>query len=106
MPRDDLVEETIPSTDEQKTTFTQHEGPFASYERQVSVSDGTVAESIRYRIVIPWFGWLFAVPARRGRFQRDGRTVCAWAFRGYREVGKPKFIGQSSSIFGGATRAA
>jgi MFS family permease len=47
--------------------FVQQEGPFTSYQRSVERQpDGAVREVIAYRLVIPWFGWLFAIPTRRG----------------------------------------
>ncbi len=47
-------------------SFTQESGPFTVYERRVepdpTTSPGTLRERTRYQIVIPWFGWLFALP--------------------------------------------
>jgi MFS family permease len=63
-PRHDLVDEVISSTAGASTTFEQKEGPFTTYERTVVVTPTTADEAIRYRIVIPWFGWLFALPVR------------------------------------------
>ena len=58
--RDDLVGEA--RVDD--TTFRQHRGPFRDYERVLS-SDGTeLTERTTYRLQIPWFGWLFALPVR------------------------------------------
>ncbi len=50
-----------------RTVFSQQHGPFSTYERIVEPSaDGSeVVEHTRYRLNIPWFGWLFAVPVRR-----------------------------------------
>lgn len=45
--------------------FEQSEGPFSSYERTVTATDGELVESTRYAVVIPWFGWLFTYPVRR-----------------------------------------
>jgi MFS family permease len=59
-PRDDLVlERQLPDG-----TFEQSEGPFLEYERRLERSDGTFVETTRYRISIPWFGWLFGLPVR------------------------------------------
>jgi MFS family permease len=63
-PRLDLIEEVVGSTDATSTTFAQRDGPFTSYERTVVDGSATVDETIRYRIVIPYFGWLFALPVR------------------------------------------
>ena len=76
-PRDDLVgEATDGSTNgsldgsgtraEGRHVFRQHAGPFSSYEREVEIAPGaaTVTERTRYRVVVPWFGWLFALPIR------------------------------------------
>jgi MFS family permease len=67
-PRDDIVAERAETADRAEgdnTTFIQFEGPFTTYRRSVTSSTTTVDETIRYRIVIPWFGWLFALPLRR-----------------------------------------
>jgi MFS family permease len=47
-------------------TFEQGAGPFTSYERTVVDDDGggTITERTTYRLRIPWFGWLFALPVR------------------------------------------
>jgi MFS family permease len=63
-PRDDLVGEVSVSTDGPPASFAQREGPFTTYERTIATTTTTVDETIRYRIVIPWFGWLFALPLR------------------------------------------
>ncbi|HEY3485191.1 MAG TPA: MFS transporter [Ilumatobacteraceae bacterium] len=59
-PRDDLVLE-------QRTTdglFSQLSGPFVEYERRLEHVDRELVETTRYRLVLPWFGWLFAWPVR------------------------------------------
>ena len=62
-PRSDLVLETEVSPGR----FAQQEGPFSSYERTVQTGDGgELVETTTYRLVIPWFGWVFALPTRRG----------------------------------------
>lgn len=64
--------------------FVQEAGPFASYRRTVSrAGDGSVTECTDYRLDVPWFGWLFAVPvrwsiARRGRGPESGRVGTPW----------------------------
>jgi YNFM family putative membrane transporter len=63
-PRRDLVEEAITATDGTTTTFGQVEGPFTTYHRTVVATGTTADEAIRYRIDVPWFGWLFALPVR------------------------------------------
>ena len=73
-PRVDLVEEVVTSTDSTSTAFAQRDGPFTTYERRVVDGPKTVDETIRYRIVIPYFGWLFALPVRgtlRQRFRGE-----------------------------------
>ena len=75
--RSDLVDEIVSSNDA-STTFTQREGPFTSYERTVVTSPTTVDETIRYRIVIPWFGWLFALPLRNTLRHRPRDGAMPW----------------------------
>ncbi len=59
-PRDDLLlERRLPDG-----TFDQSDGPFLQYERRLERSDGTFVETTRYRLSIPWFNWLFALPIR------------------------------------------
>jgi MFS family permease len=77
-PRDDLVGEVVESSEGSTTTFAQHEGPFTSYERTVVDSAGAVEETIRYRIVIPWFGWLFALPVRNTLRRRPHDDAVPW----------------------------
>jgi len=55
-PRDDLVHERRSDGN----AFAQEHGPFAQYERRVEIDAGAAVEIIRYRVTIPWFGWLFA----------------------------------------------
>jgi MFS family permease len=61
-PRDDLVRERADGDGR----FTQEAGPFTVYERIVSRDgDGaTIEERTTYRFILPWFGWLFALPIR------------------------------------------
>ena len=67
-PRDDLLAErrVVATTDD--IAFEQAEGPFSTYRRDVAVVDTQGSrrwrETTRYRLAIPWFGWLFAIPVR------------------------------------------
>jgi MFS family permease len=68
-PRNDLLNEheltRTTSDGGSVTTFTQTHGPFTTYERVVEVvTDGDIVEQTRYRMQIPWFRWLFALPVR------------------------------------------
>jgi len=61
--------------------FEQAEGPFTEYVREVRTDGGRISDTTRYRIVIPWFGWIFAWPIRatlRGRWRDDG-SLPGWA---------------------------
>ena len=55
-------------------TFTQSEGPFAEYTRTVTTVDGDVYDTTVYRLLIPWFGWLFAWPMRHALRNRRAPT--------------------------------
>ena len=77
-PRDGLLSEGLVDG-----RFVQHEGPFDEYERVVEESaDGlTLIDTTTYRLAIPWFWWLFALPVRwtlRRREPGDGRPP-GWA---------------------------
>lgn len=69
-PRDDLVlevEETAaPSADGTSGVhrFTQDDGPFRSYRRTVARDGDELVETTDYRVVLPWFNWLFRWPVR------------------------------------------
>lgn len=72
-PRVDLItEHEIVRTadgDGEQIVFAQANGPFTTYERIVELpaasDDGAiVVERTRYRLEIPWFGWLFGLPVR------------------------------------------
>jgi hypothetical protein len=60
------------------------EGPFRSYERTVTVHDesaGTFTQTMRYRLAIPWFGPLYALPTRsilKSR-PRPGQALPWWS---------------------------
>ena len=60
--RDDFVGEIVGA---ESNTFVQGDGPFTEYTRSVAEVDGVLRETTDYRLVIPWFGWLFALPVRR-----------------------------------------
>jgi len=77
-PRADVVEERV----EDDGSFAQEIGPLREYRREVaSQADGGVVETIRYRLSIPWFGWLFALPMRRALRHRrpEGARSPWWA---------------------------
>ena len=73
-PRDDLLTEEREAdrwgAREGATSFVQTVGPFRTYRRTVSTQDDQVAQTITYRLVIPWFGVLFALPVRRALHRR------------------------------------
>lgn len=61
--------ERTPADDGEQIVFGQRLGPFTTYQRIVDVppaSDGEarIVERTRYRLRIPWFGWLFGLPVR------------------------------------------
>jgi MFS family permease len=61
-PRDDLVlEEPGP----EPGTFVQAAGPFTDYRRTVTQGPTGPTEVVWYRLVVPWFGWLFGWAAKR-----------------------------------------
>lgn len=56
VPRDDVLLEE-PDGD---GGFRQADGPFRQYRRTLTTGgDGTVSQTTRYSITIPWFRWLF-----------------------------------------------
>jgi MFS family permease len=71
-----------PGTD--STTFEQDVGPFHVYRRTVTTTRDGLVERTRYRLRIPWFGWLFALPvwahlSRRGSdLSSAPRTTPPW----------------------------
>lgn len=80
-PRDDLVSEApAPAATDDGARFVQHHGPFRSYERRVVAVGGRLHETTAYRLAIPWFGWLFAWPARRALARAGAihRTAPPW----------------------------
>lgn len=63
--------------------FEAEDGPVSSYERRVTRDaagpDGVrLSETIDYRLAIPFFGWLFAIPFRRSLRRGDPR-IPWWA---------------------------
>jgi MFS family permease len=63
-PRDDVVLERAAGDG----TFEQVEGPFTSYQRQLTLvttdNGDRWRETTRYRWSLPWFAWVFALPLR------------------------------------------
>jgi MFS family permease len=59
-------------------TFVQQDGPFTTYERRLVKTSTAVEETIRYRLVIPWFGWLFAWPVRNTLRNRPAEGKRLW----------------------------
>jgi MFS family permease len=76
--RADLVEEVVATSDGQSATFDQGDGPFTTYQRSIVATSTTVDETIRYRIIIPWFGWLFAWPVRSTLRHRPPDGTMPW----------------------------
>ncbi len=74
---DEALDEGAPPPEaavENPLTFVQEDGPFTNYERTVARDGSDLVETTRYRLVLPWFGWLFARPVhrvltRRGSYQ-------------------------------------
>ena len=54
------------------------EGRSPSYERTIVDDAASVDETIRYRLVIPWFGWLFALPVRNTLRHRPADDRVPW----------------------------
>lgn len=66
--------------------FEQERGPFTSYRREVvtvrqGAGDAQVRETTSYRLSVPWFGWLFALPMRHAIRNRraEGRSAAWWS---------------------------
>ncbi len=79
-PRSDLVVEQ--AVDGAPGTYRQLDGPFVHYERTVTTTDNAVHETTWFRLAVPWFGWLFALPVRRALGRPPGparlNTVQPW----------------------------
>lgn len=66
-----MVAHTIDTDGHQRAEFEQANGPLHRYHRVAEAdADGGVTETITYRLRIPWFGWLFALPVRRALIHR------------------------------------
>ena len=82
--RRDLVHERIGAASGATASFEQADGPFRTYQRTVTVHADRIVETTSYRLRIPWFGWLFAIPvwahlARRGQdLTHHARTKPPW----------------------------
>jgi MFS family permease len=82
--RHDLVSERADPDSTGDASFAQLDGPFHSYRRTVTLESDRVTERTDYRLRIPWFGWLFALPvwahlARRGSdLRQPGATKPPW----------------------------
>ncbi|MGA1033799.1 MAG: MFS transporter [Ilumatobacteraceae bacterium] len=64
-PRHDLiVEERLDADEPDVAHFRQLEGPFTEWRRTVRWTSDGWSERTDYRLAIPWFGWLFALPVR------------------------------------------
>ncbi len=76
-PRDDFVGEVSVGDG----TFRLHHGPFRSYERHFLIeADGAATQTIDYTLAVPWFAFLFALPARRAlRHPTGGKAQPWWA---------------------------
>ncbi len=75
-PRTDVCDERANGAN----VFEQQSGPFNSYRREVEVAaDGTVHETTRYQLSVPWFGWVFALPMRHAiRNRRSAGAAQPW----------------------------
>jgi MFS family permease len=74
-PRDGLVRERRAGPGR----FEAEDGPVADYTRTVETEDAAdnrvrVTETIEFRLPIPFFGWLFAIPFRRALRRGDPRN--------------------------------
>ncbi|MFW2336152.1 MFS transporter [Ilumatobacter sp.] len=82
--RHDLVSERTLDVEADSARYGQLDGPFHSYERTVEAGADEIVERTDYRLRIPWFGWLFALPvwahlARRGSdLDHPARTKPPW----------------------------
>jgi MFS family permease len=75
-PRTDVLDERADGDG----VFVQAIGPFQEYRRVVTTAhDGSRTEVTTYRLGIPWFGWLFALPIRRAvRTRRPAGAASPW----------------------------
>lgn len=75
-PRSDVLDEVV----DDDGSFSQAHGPFHSYRRTTEIApNGDLTETTSYRLLIPWFGWLFALPIRRAiRHRRPAGAPNPW----------------------------
>lgn len=59
-------------------SFVQEAGPFAAYERTVRTDGDRVHETVRYRLVLPWFRWLFGPLVRRSMRRPSAEGRLPW----------------------------
>src|SRR5215212_3709675 len=81
-PRADVVLERAVEPAGASARFEAVEGPFAAYERVVDVVPGPdgqveVTSAAVFRLAVPWFGWLFALPTK-ARLRRLPNSSGAW----------------------------
>src|SRR3954469_4162911 len=78
-PRDDIVGESVAADG----SFDCAEGPFRTYRRTLSDHGDHIDEVTSYRLAIPWFAWLFALPIRsalrRAPAERQGGPHAWWS---------------------------
>ena len=73
--RADILDESSPVDG----VFEQVHGPFHTYRRTVADGPHEVTETIAYRLRIPWWGWLFAMPIRNAlRHRRPAGAPSPW----------------------------
>lgn len=77
-PRTDVLTECSADPAGELGRFEQEHGPFTSYHRSVEARDGELVERTEYRLVLPWFKWLFG-PAVRGVLARRWSYRAWWA---------------------------
>jgi len=83
-PRHDLViESATDSSAGSLAEFAQSEGPFVEYRRTVRREGNQLVDDTRYRVIIPWFRWLFGPLIRRSVARRapgpEPERLPAWS---------------------------
>lgn len=83
-PRHDLViESATDSSADSLAEFAQSEGPFVEYRRTVRREGNQLVDDTRYRVIIPWFRWLFGPLIRRSVARRapgpEPERLPAWS---------------------------
>lgn len=78
-PRSGLLTERVAESTTDSLTLEQERGPFASYRRVLRRDGDHWEERTDYRLEIPWFGWLFAIPVRRWIGRRSPERRLWWA---------------------------